>query len=134
MLPTSQYERLEGGSVGFAAYQGRPLVVNVWATWCVPCLTEMPDFEQVHQEVGDEIQFVGVNSRDDRGEARKLAARTGVTYDLLYDPTASFVADVGVVSLPSTLFVGPTGTIVASKAGKMDARELRAELTELFGA
>ena len=94
----------------------------------------MPDFEQVHQEMGDEVQFVGLNSRDDRTEAKKLATRTGVTYDLLYDPAADFVADVGVVSLPSTLFVDEHGTVVATKTGKMDAGQLRSKLTELFGA
>ena len=133
-LPTTSYELLAGGSTDFAAYRGQPLVVNVWATWCVPCLKEMPDFEQVHQEVGDEIQFVGLNSRDDRTEAMKLATRTGVTYDLLYDPAAEFVADVGVVSLPSTLFVDEQGTVVATRTGKMDAGQLRSKLTELFGA
>jgi thiol-disulfide isomerase/thioredoxin len=133
-LPTSSYELLAGGTTDFAAYRGRPLVVNVWATWCVPCLKEMPDFEQVHQAVGDRVQFVGLNSRDDRTEATKLATRTGVTYDLLYDPAADFVADVGVVSLPSTLFVDEHGTVVATKTGKMDAGQLRSKLTELFGA
>jgi thiol-disulfide isomerase/thioredoxin len=133
-LPTTSYELLDGGTTDFAAYRGRPLVVNVWATWCVPCLKEMPAFEEVHQEVGIEVQFVGLNSRDDRTEAQKLATRTGVTYDLLYDPAAGFVADVGVVSLPSTLFVDEHGTVVATKTGKMDAGQLRAKLAELFGA
>ena len=67
-------------------------------------------------------------------QAKELATRTGVTYDLLYDPAAGFVADVGVVSLPSTLFVDEHGTVVATKTGKMDAGQLRAKLAELYGA
>ena len=73
--------------------------------------------QEVHTELGDKVAFVGLNSRDDRGEATSVAARTGVTYDLLYDPKAGFVADTGVVAFPTTLFVDADGKIVSVKAG-----------------
>ncbi len=132
-LPTATYERLDGGAASFSDYRGKPLVVNVWASWCSPCKQEMPAFEQVHQAMKDRFGFVGLNSRDDRNEARSVARSTGVTYDLLYDPKAGFVADTGVVAFPSTLFVDPGGKVVAVHAGALKADELRAKLQELFG-
>ena len=132
-LPDDTYERLEGGEATFAQYRGKPVVVNVWASWCAPCLQEMPAIEEVHGELGDQITFVGINSRDDRGEAKSVAARTGVTYDLLFDPKAGFVADTGVLAFPTTLFVDAEGRIVSSKAGPIDADGLRSRLAEAFG-
>jgi thiol-disulfide isomerase/thioredoxin len=132
-VPADTYERVDGGEATLAEYRGRPLVVNVWASWCAPCKQEMPDFEAVHQELGDEVAFVGMNSSDERAAARRTAGATGVTYDLLFDPTASFVAATGVVAYPSTVFVDPGGRVVAAQAGALSADELRTKLQELFG-
>jgi thiol-disulfide isomerase/thioredoxin len=127
-LPTDAYERLDGGTATFAGYQGKPLVVNVWASWCGPCVQEMPAFERVHQDVKDRVAFVGLD------EAKALAAKTGVTYDLLYDPKGGFVAATGAVSLPSTFFVDSNGKVVSAKTGAFDEAALRAKLTELFAS
>lgn len=107
--------------------------MNVWASWCAPCVQEMPAFERVHQDVQDRVTFVGLDSADGRDEAKAMAARTGVTYDLLYDPKGGFVAATGAVSLPSTFFVDAAGRVVGAKTGALDEAALRAKLTELFG-
>ena len=94
----------------------------------------MPAFERVHQDVKDRVAFVGLDSADTRDEAKALAAKTGVTYDLLYDPKGGFVAATGAVSLPSTFFVDSNGKVVSAKTGALDEAALRAKLTELFGS
>lgn len=132
-LPFDTFDRLAGGTATFASYRGKPLVVNVWASWCAPCVQEMPAFERVHQDVQDRVTFVGLDSADGRDEAKAMAARTGVTYDLLYDPKGGFVAATGAVSLPSTFFVDAAGRVVGAKTGALDEAALRAKLTELFG-
>jgi thiol-disulfide isomerase/thioredoxin len=132
-VPADTYERLDSGEATLADYRGRPLVVNVWASWCAPCKQEMPDFEEVHQELGGQVAFVGMNSSDQKAAARATAEATGVSYDLLFDPSASFVAATGVVAYPSTVFVDPGGRVVAAQAGALSADKLRAKLQELFG-
>src|SRR5207248_10634891 len=67
---------------------GRPLVINFWASWCVPCRKEMPAFEAVHRRRGDRVSFIGIDRQDDRSDALRFLARTGVSYPLGYDPDA----------------------------------------------
>jgi thiol-disulfide isomerase/thioredoxin len=133
-LPSGRYSRLEGGLASFADYQGKPLVVNFFASWCVPCVTEMPDLERVHQEFGDGVAFVGVNLRDQVSDAQALVARTGVTYDVIRDPSGALAQELGVVGMPTTFFVTPDGRIVDTKAGAFGADELRQRVEKLSGS
>ncbi len=108
---------------------GRPAVINFWATWCTFCVDEMPDFERVHQDVGDEVLFVGVNLEDNLDKARRLATETGVTYELVVDADGSFFRAVEGRGMPTTLFVEADGTVAHRHAGPLDAERLR-ELVE----
>lgn len=132
-LPDGNFSMLAGGLGSFADYRGSPLVVNFFASWCVPCVAEMPAFESVHQERGAEVGFLGVNLRDSVADATELVERTGVTYDIARDPSGELATALGVVAMPSTVFVSADGTIVATQAGELSADELRQRLTELFG-
>jgi cytochrome c biogenesis protein CcmG/thiol:disulfide interchange protein DsbE len=132
-LPSDTFERLGGGDGSLQDYRGKPTVVNVWASWCGPCLKEMPAFEQVHQELKDRVNFVGIAYNDGQDAAKEMAQRTGVTYDLLYDPRGDFAVQVGMVAMPSTFFADADGNIVAAKTGELSADGLRTRLTELFG-
>ncbi len=132
-LPSEDLSRLEGGVGSFADYRGTPLVINFFASWCTPCVAEMPAFESVHQERGDQVSFVGVNLRDPVGDARALVAQTGVTYDVLVDPEGDVATTLGVVVMPSTLFVSPEGKVTDIAAGELSAEELRRHIDELVG-
>ena len=132
-LPDGNFSMLAGGLGSFADYRGAPLVVNFFASWCVPCVAEMPAFESVHQELGAEVGFLGVNLRDGVADATALVERTGVTYDIARDPDGELAGDLGVVAMPSTVFVSSDGTIVATHAGELSADDLRGRLGALFG-
>ena len=132
-VPEGSFSMLAGGLGSFADYRGAPLVVNFFASWCVPCVAEMPAFESVHQELGAQVGFLGVNLRDAVGDATALVERTGVTYDVARDPAGELAGALGVVAMPSTVFVSGDGTIVATHAGELSADELRARLGALFG-
>ncbi|CAN5671531.1 hypothetical protein BH20ACT1_BH20ACT1_10370 [soil metagenome] len=133
VLPTESFSRLEGGLGSFADYRGTPLVVNFFASWCAPCVAEMPDFEAVHQEQGDQVAFIGVNLRDQVGAARALVEQTGVTYDIVRDPAGDLASALGVVAMPSTLFVSAEGRVIDMAAGELSADELRQRVDELVG-
>ena len=126
-LPDQSFARLDGGGdTTFAAYRGKPLVVNVWSTTCAPCVQEMPAIESVHQALGDQVQFVGVDQLDGVERAREFVQRVGVTYDILRDPQGDFVVAMKLVGMPTTLFVAADGTVVDVHNGVLDAPTLTA--------
>jgi cytochrome c biogenesis protein CcmG/thiol:disulfide interchange protein DsbE len=125
--------RLAGfaGGPGFSLpddLRGRPLVLNVWASWCGPCRTEMPAFQQVYLQAKDKVGFLGLDYLDVEAAARRFVAQTGVTYRLAADPKGTAAARLGVASLPATLFIAADGTLRGRHPGAMTADALRAAI------
>ncbi len=131
-LPAGNFSMLEGGLGSFADYRGTPLVINFFASWCPPCVAEMPAFESVHQELGGGVGFLGVNLRDSVGNATELVERTGVSYDIARDPAGELAQALGVVAMPSTVFVSAEGVVVGTHAGEVSADQLRQKVEELL--
>lgn len=129
-VPDLDYETFDGGRASLADLAGEPAVVNFWASWCPPCVAEMPDFERVHLDVADEVRFVGINTQDQLPEAQRLVEETGVTYDLGLDPDGELFREFGVVSMPSTFFVTAEGTIAHRHAGLLTEAQLRELIDE----
>lgn len=123
-------DRFDGGRVSLADYRGRPLVVNFFASWCAPCIKEMPEFETVHRELGDEVAFLGVNVRDRLEDGRRLASQTGVTFDLVRDARGDLLVAVGGNAMPTTAFVTPDGRLVLVQSRSYRADSLRAAIEE----
>ena len=124
--PTATFTRFDGTQASFADYAGRPMVVNFWSAGCTPCLAEMPDLEAMHQAYGDRVAFVGVDVQDALSAGQTMAAKTGVTYDLVRDPDGALATTVGVTGLPTTLLVGRNGTVVRlAGPGAVPAADLR---------
>ncbi len=124
-VPDRSFETFDGEQVSLPELSDRPLVVNFWASWCPPCVAEMPDFERVHVDRGDEVRFVGLNTQDTRDQADALVEQTGVTYDLGLDPDGALFTDFEVVSMPSTFFVDADGAVVHRHAGLLTEQQLR---------
>ncbi len=128
VLPT-----FDGGEAALTDYVGTPMVVNFFASWCTPCIKEMPDFEQVHQALGDQVTFVGINSTDRIEDGTRIAEQAGVTYDLLADTNGDLLAELEGVGMPVTLLVDADGTIVETRTGGLDAEELTTLLGDELG-
>jgi thiol-disulfide isomerase/thioredoxin len=126
------FTRFDGTDGTLAEYEGKPLVVNFFASWCVPCVKEMPDFEAVHRQLGDRVAFVGANVSDQLADGKALAAKTGVTYDLVRDPRQELLLAFGGVAMPTTAFIDATGKIVKVESKSFTADELRQQVEELF--
>jgi len=105
-------------------------VVNLWATWCAPCLEEMPDLEAVHQDRGDEIRFIGLNISDSPTRAAQRVEEIGITYLLGRDPDGGFVAALGSVGLPATAFIDQSGELVRLHQGRLDYNGLQMAIDE----
>jgi len=123
----------EGESVRLADFAGRPVVVNFWASWCVPCRKEMPALQAAAEQLEGRVAFVGVNHQDGRSPAAEFEREVGVTYPSGYDPDGAVARDFGVVGLPTTVLVDARGRIVARSLGELTENELDELVAEAFG-
>jgi len=135
-LPDVVLSDVDGGPVSLDRYRGAPTIVNFWFSRCAPCRRELRDFAEVHAEVGDRIQFVGVDPFDTVEAMVAFADERGVTYDLLRDTGEHsddrlLTDELGLVAYPVTLFVDADGRILR-QTGEIDADELRAAIEELY--
>jgi thiol-disulfide isomerase/thioredoxin len=105
-----------------AQLHGKPVVVNIWASWCGPCVREAPDLGVVASRYQGKVQFVGVDLEDQRGAAREFIARFGWTYPSVFDPTGAIRDAFGLIGAPHTLFFDAAGqrTFVYSGAVSED--------------
>jgi thiol-disulfide isomerase/thioredoxin len=131
-LPTVALESLDGLTLTTGDLVGRPMVINLWFSTCAPCAQELPEFAEVHRELGDRVRFVGIDHFDTAAKAEAFARDKGVEYELYLDPDAALVTGLRIGVFPTTLLVAPDGTIVDLRSGAMTADELRAAIsTEL---
>lgn len=132
-LPDVTVERLgEDGALALAELDG-PAVVNFWATWCEPCVEEMPLLAAAADHLRGQVAFLGVNVQDRDDAALELAERTGVGYPLVKDPRGELYRQVGGAGMPTTLFVDERGVVVYRRTGEVDAARLAALLEEHLG-
>ncbi|HSD25803.1 MAG TPA: redoxin family protein [Vicinamibacteria bacterium] len=122
---------LDGGApIALSTLRGRPVVVNFWATWCVPCLQEHPVLVEAARTLGDRVQFLGVVYEDGEPEVRRFLARRGSAYPSLLDPESRTAIAFGVFGVPETFFVDGEGRIAAKHVGPLDAESLGAKLRQ----
>lgn len=128
------FTTFDGEEVALSSLQGRPLLVNFFASTCVPCIAEMPALEEVHQQLGDKVTFLGLAAAGDRPEeALALVERTGVTYRTARDVDASVITALGGTILPTTVLLDADGSVVKVHSGSLDADDLRALLADELG-
>ncbi len=130
---------LDGKSVTLSQHKGKVVLVNVWATWCTPCLAEMPHLQALHTELGPQgLVVLGIATDDPRQEAliKPLVKSKGVTYSILRDPDTKVVSQFNPSkSLPFSALVGRDGKVASVYAGLKpgDAEAMKAELVALLG-
>ncbi len=130
--PDVELVDFEGNTLRLSDFAGTPVVLNFWASWCPPCVAEMPDFEAVHQDVGDRVAFVGVNFQDDPELAAALAKETGVSYLLVRDPKGLIFQEFDGLGMPTTVFIDAAGSVREVITGQMSQGQLRAKIAEHF--
>lgn len=133
VLPDSlTIEMFDGETVRLADLRGQPLVLNFFASWCPPCLAEMPDFEAVHQEVAGDVAFLGAAMQDDSRElALGVVEQTGVTYDLAWDPAGDLFRAFGGFNMPTTVFIDADGRFIQRHNGILSIDQLRTAVEDL---
>ncbi|MEG1516240.1 MAG: redoxin family protein [Clostridia bacterium] len=120
----------DGTPTRLSDFLGKPVVLNFWASWCPPCKGEMPDFQKLYDEVGDDVVFMMVNQTDGQRETQKKAAafieKQGYTFPVYFDTDLAASMTYQVYSIPTTVLVDVQGNLVAISPGQMDEATLRA--------
>jgi thiol-disulfide isomerase/thioredoxin len=133
-LPTRTLTDAAGGEATLAAYQGEVLVLNLWATWCAPCVEEMPSLAALQQRFAGRIRVVpvSVDSEGDRAKAiQELARLSGGSLPFLQDMTRGVLFDLQAAGMPVTIIYDRQGQELARLAGGADwAGEDAARLIE----
>lgn len=125
-----------GNEVQLSDYFGKPIVLNFWASWCGPCKSEMPDFQEVYEEYGDQVQFLMVNLTDGSYEteedAKSLITSKGYTFPVFFDLDQDGAKTYVITSIPTTMIINSGGYIVKTNIGAMEGSTLTGLLDNLL--
>ncbi|MEO5348552.1 MAG: TlpA family protein disulfide reductase [Magnetococcus sp. YQC-3] len=131
--PNFTLELFEGGKWQLSDFKGKPLVLNFFASWCVPCGEEAPAFERGYQAFKEKgVQFIGIASQDTRSKAMDFVQKHGLTYPVGLDTTGAIREAYGVFGMPTTFFVDKAGTIHYLHVGGVNEALLRHELEKIL--
>lgn len=118
-IPAIELVDVYGRTVNLQEFQGRPTVINVWASWCPPCRREMPALSRTQQKY-PEINFVFVNHREAAPTVTRFLGRLDAPLDnVLLDRKGKLVKQVGIRAFPTTLFLDASGRVVSSHLGEL---------------
>jgi cytochrome c biogenesis protein CcmG/thiol:disulfide interchange protein DsbE len=128
-LPSITLNCLRSGpKVDTAALGGRPVLVNLWASWCGPCKQEMPSLQRAYGTFGGQIAFLGVDTKDEMNSANDFLAATSVHYPQVVDNNGDLLHKIGGSGLPVTVVLDATGRTVYSHRGQLRSDDLKAAL------
>ena len=122
---------LDNQTVRLTDFRGQWVIVNFWATWCAPCLLEMPELELFYQTQRSRVTVIGVNFEDAAAShIRPFVAKLGITFPIALSGGQP-IPDFKIKGLPTTFMVSPTGQIADMHLGTVNAAMLADRLSEL---
>lgn len=131
----SVYDR-EGNQVSLSDMQGKPIVVNFWATWCGPCKSELPAFQQAYETYGDDVVFMMVDMVQGRTETKAGAIEyvdgQGYTFPLYFDEDQTAVTAYEIGAVPASYFFDAQGNLVESHVGAMSFEEVEGYIQKII--
>ena len=122
-------------AVSLSDMKGRPVIINFWASWCSPCRSEMPHFDKMYKEYGNEIQFMMVNLTGDSetvDTASSYIESEGYSFPVYYDTDGEGASAYSVYSIPATYFIDAEGNIVSQAQGALDESTLQKAIDQLL--
>ena len=118
----------DGNEIAIHDLIGKPMVINFWASWCSPCRTEMPEFNKVYNEIGDDVTFVMINmttsSRETEKNAKEYIAESEFDFPVYYDIDGNVSSTYYINAFPTTFFIDKDGYLVAYAFSQMSEEML----------
>lgn len=134
--PDFTVENADGEEVKLSDYVGKPIVLNFWASWCSPCKSEMPEFNEAWEELDGEVQFLMVNMTDGSREtvdtAKEYVEGQGFSFPVFFDTGSEAAMAYSAYSLPTTYFIDAEGYVVARAVGAIDRDTLQKGLDLIY--
>ncbi len=147
VAPDFEVENLDGGMARLSDHSGEVVLVNIWATWCLPCRTEMPSMERLYQELGEEefeIMAVSIDAElglldaagEVGGDIQAFADSLGLTFRMLHNPSGDIQRLYRTTGVPETFLIGRDGIIYKEMAGgtEWDAPQHKELIRRLLAA
>jgi cytochrome c biogenesis protein CcmG/thiol:disulfide interchange protein DsbE len=135
VAPNFTLPRLDGsGELSLASLDGKPRIVNFWASWCGPCREEAPLLQQAADRYDGRLVVLGVDYQDFTGDARKFVRRHGLTYPIVRDGNGGLLGRWGVTGAPESFFIDGDGKVVAHVPGAVTRATLDAAIAKLLAA
>jgi cytochrome c biogenesis protein CcmG/thiol:disulfide interchange protein DsbE len=134
--PTFTLEDVRAGRppVSLEALRGKPVVLNFFASWCGPCVREMPALQAMSERYKGKVHFVGITFNDRRDAAKGVLDRTGAGYPAAFDGQSDLAVDYAVRVMPTTFFIDRDGNLVERKDGEISERQLQTVIDRLLGS
>lgn len=117
--PPFTLSNLAGKQVSLAEYKGKPLLINVWATWCAPCVAELPELQNLHNARKDVLTLLEINYKEPRDLVTAFIKKNNYTMDVLLDEKGDVGRDYQMFGLPTSYFVDRAGVIQYTYMGDM---------------
>jgi len=114
------------------AESDRPTVVNVWASWCLPCRAEAPLLHDAHAAFGDQVEFIGIDYDDNQRGARLFLDEFDLPFPHYFDQPGEIIAELGGFGVPRTYFFAPGGELIKTHNGVIDEQTLALQIDELL--
>jgi thiol-disulfide isomerase/thioredoxin len=131
--PDFSLSGLDGATYTLSDLRGRWVVVNFWATWCLPCVEEMPALQLIADDYSESLVVLGINIREDVLDITPFINAYTIRYPILLNPDDATLIAYNVVNLPQTLIVAPDGELVYRSFGPLTAAAFEAEFEALQG-
>lgn len=132
--PPFQGETLEGDTLSLASLRGDVVILNFWASWCIPCREEHGVLRRAERRYGDRARVVGVVYQDAPAAARRFMDRLGGDWPSVLDAGSRIAIDYGVYGVPETFFIGPDGRVVKKQVGPVTWDVVRSTVDSLLSA
>jgi len=133
MAPGFRLVDLKGNTVSLADYRGRPVIVNFWASWCIPCQQEFPLFvgaRKAHADKG--LEVLGVIYQDSPGDAQRFMNDHGASWPGLIDPAGKAASAYGVLGIPTSFYIDRSGRLQAISYGPPSQETLDGYLAKIL--
>jgi cytochrome c biogenesis protein CcmG, thiol:disulfide interchange protein DsbE len=132
--PDFTLSTLDGKTVRLSDYRGKPVVLNFWASWCIPCREEFPLLRRTLATHHDDFALIGVNTLDNiESDGRAFAHEQRADWPSGFDPDSVVARGYGVNDLPQTFFIDRDGVVSSHLYGQLTSDTLRAELAKITG-